>query len=110
MACILSEVIIKFVVGKVGEVMNIYERDMSFSRIKDRYLVFFPKHFLMYKVRSVDLEFIWNRLPEYYKNDIELLNCRPCLEHYDVDGSMWNMSVENVPRRKDCYLCKYRNL
>lgn len=93
-----------YIVEKVGQVLNRYETDASFSRIDDKDLIYIPKCYLMWKVRCVDLEYVWSRLPAIYQEDIDLLKARPCVEHcVGGDGDCW----EGCIRKRDCYMCMY---
>lgn len=110
MGCTLSDMLIRSIAEKVIDLMDCYERDFSFTGIEDKDLVYFPKKFLMHKVRAVDLEFVWHRLPECFRTDEDLLQCRPCLKHYGLEGVSWSTYIDSVPRKKDCSICKYNNL
>lgn len=99
---------LRFVVNKVGEVITCYETDASFARLEEKDFIFIPKLYLMYRVRSIDLEMVWTRLPKAYQDDEELLVCRPCLKHYSVEEACDIHS--GIPRRKDCTLCVYNAL
>jgi hypothetical protein len=106
MGCVLDRVL-RYIVERVGCTIERYEAEASFSGIQDTDLKYFPKCYLMFKVRSVDLEFVWKRLPKVYQEDAELLQCRPCLKHYAVEEGDWTNSVF---RKKDCFLCRYNAL
>lgn len=91
-------------VERVGNVIQRYEVDASLAGIDDWNLMLIPKSFLMSKVRCVDLEMVWHRLPEYYQSDEDLIKCRPCVEHQLCEGDV----VDGCIRRRDCRLCRCR--
>lgn len=93
---------IRNVVEKVGSTLLQYEMDSSFANIPENDLLFIPKSYLKYKVRTIDLEFIWRKLPVVLQEDDDLLKYRPCFKHYVLDG--------DYIARKDCKLCAYDNL
>lgn len=101
MGCVWSKVI-SYVVERVGDVIQRYEDRGSFEGIEDVQLMFIPKSYLMCKVRTVDLELVWFRLPKFYREDVDLIGCRPCLDHYVRSGDV----VEGCIRRRDCVICK----
>lgn len=98
----LYTTLVRCVVEKVGTLLLRYESDCSFANISDNELIFMPKSYLKCKVRPLDLEFIWRRLPDCIQRDEELSKYRPCFKHYVLDGDYIS--------RRDCLLCRYENL
>lgn len=96
---------VRHVVEKVGTILLQYEADSSFGNVSDEELIFLPKCYLKYKVRSIDLESIWRKLPEFLQDE-DLSKCRPCFKHYVSEGDV----VGGCIPRKDCLLCTYENL
>lgn len=94
--------IVRNVVERVGNVIHQYEVDGSLAGVNAWNLMFIPKSFLISKVRCIDLEMVWHRLPKYYQVDEDLIKCRPCMDHQLYEGDV----VEGCVRRRDCRLCK----
>lgn len=105
MGCVWT-ILENYVVRKVDAVISRYEIDGSFRAINDEDLMYIPKFYLMRKVRCLDLENVWYRLPRVYKEDVDLLGCRPCTSHLSLEGDV----IDGVIRRRDCYMCRYNLL
>lgn len=105
MGCVWT-ILKNYVVRKVGVVISRYEDDGSFREISDEDLMYMPKSYLMEKVRCLDLEDIWCRLPKIYKEDVDLLGCRPCVTHLSSEGDV----IDGVIRRRNCSMCIYDSM
>lgn len=101
--------IVRKVVKKVGEVIDCYEKEMSIRKIKDADIMFIPKSYFLSKVASIELEEVWWRLPQHYQNDFDFICSRPCILHYNIKELTFS-TLSNVPRKRECLLCKYDRL
>lgn len=70
----------------------------NFSLMTEVLVGHLPKSFIVNYLE--DVASIYDKLPEYLKNDKDVLNSMKCTEHFFCMSSNFN------PKRKDCYFCK----
>lgn len=93
------------IVQKVGEVILKYDNYPSLIDFNTNDLKYFPLDYLIKRVSAIELQSVWENLPEPYKANKELQLRLPCLKHYNRTEDLIHIDGP-PPSRKHCYLCK----
>lgn len=94
------------IIENVGRVICLYqENSKTLSDFSISELSYFPLNYLIKYVKSLELEGIWEKLPENYRNDEELKRNLPCHLHYNQPEYSTHIDGPPPPIR-ECYICR----
>lgn len=94
----------RWIISKVWEVIEKFEKDFNVTNITDFDLHFLPLDYILKRMSAQNVASLWHQFPPDYRTDLKLKEKLPCVQHYNTDNNQTHIDGP-APSRKDCYGC-----
>jgi hypothetical protein len=99
-------------IKRMADSLRAFSRCGTLTKMTIEQLADFPKE-VMITCASNEIAWVWDKLPEHLKRDIDILKYQYCLEHYtDDENTSQSLDVNDgpVPRKILCCFCDVRDV
>lgn len=98
-------------IKRVAGSLRAFSKNKSLIKLTKEQLADLPKE-VMITCASNEIAWVWDKLPEHLKNDIDILKYQYCLEHYSDDSTSQSTDVNDgpIPRKILCCYCNVRDV
>lgn len=98
-------------IKRMADSLRIFLKYRKLTKLPKEQLANIPKE-VMINCASNEIAWVWDKLPEHLKSDIDIMKSQYCLEHYsDYDNTSQSSDVNDgpVPRKISCCYCSVRD-
>lgn len=95
-------------IKRMADSLRVFSKYKTLTKLTKEQLTALPKEVII-SCASNEIAWVWDKLPEHLKNDIDIMKYQYCLEHYSDDSTSHSTDVNDgpIPRK---YLCCYCNV
>lgn len=98
-------------IKRMANSLRVFSKYRTLTKLTKEQLADFPKE-VMITCAPHEIAWVWDKLPEHLKSDIDILKYQYCLEHYSDDNTSQSTDVNDgpVPRKFLCCYCNVRDI